>query len=214
MLAGRAPFVDDDAVVVMAKHIKNEPPEFEEVAADVEIPLPVEALVRHALEKLPENRPKSAEQMLHELEQASATSRAVESGVRPHVAGDDLPESLRLAERRTWVLGGLLAAALALLLALGIAVWGKPNTRVSTALQPTTPTVAPSLPLGSALENSVADASVNAPTSSVNEAVMPAGVGSVQRPPAAAQGVKKAAPKTTKTAPLERRGNERYGRFD
>jgi hypothetical protein len=43
---------------------------------------------------------------------------------------------------------------------------------------------------------------------------MPAGVGSSQRAPAATQGVKKNAPKTIKAAPLERRGNERYGRFD
>jgi serine/threonine-protein kinase len=237
MLAGRAPFTDDDAVVVMAKHIKNAPPELEEVAPEVEIPAAVEALVRHALEKLPDNRPRTAEQMLHELEHAVAASRAVESGVRAHVASDDLPESLRLAERRTWVLGGLLAAAIAGVVALGLAVWGRPlklaapssvagasaalrlnsdplvEPSVTTASQPITPTLAPSIESGSALENSVADASTSAsaPSNSVNEAVLPAiGAASTH----ALQSTKKAAPKTTKVVPLERRGNERYGRFD
>jgi hypothetical protein len=71
--------------------------------------------------------------------------------------------------------------------------------------------VAPSIESGSALENSVADASASATSNSVNEAVLPAvGAASARTP----QSTKKAAPKTTKAAPLERRGNERYGRFD
>ena len=239
MLAGRAPFVDDDAVVVMAKHIKNAPPELEEVAPDVEIPAAVEALVRHALEKLPDNRPATAEQMLNELEQAASTSRAAESGVRPHVTEENLPESLRLAERRTWLLGGLLAAALLAVLALGLAVWGPPlkrwsgasatsaslkripdpslTARVTTALQPTTPTVAPTGDAAFGLENS---ASIAAPSASVvesttKEAVLPA-ASSVHplHTPAPGAPSKKPAPKTSPASPLERRGNERYGRFD
>jgi len=238
MLAGRAPFVDDDAVVVMAKHIKNAPPELEEAAPGVEIPAAVEAVVRRTLEKLPENRPASAEQMLNELEHAMSASRAVESGVRLHVPEEDLPESLRLAERRTWLLGGLLAAALLAVLGLGLAVWGRPlkhrsgasgtsasltrvpdpphSTAVATALQPT-PTVAPIGDSASGLENS---ASIAAPSSSVTEstakeAQLPA-AGSVHPLHVAAPGTpsKKPAPRTSSSSPLERRGNERYGRFD
>jgi serine/threonine-protein kinase len=242
MLAGRAPFVDDDAVVVMAKHIKNAPPELEEVAPEIEVPAAVESVVRRALEKPPEKRPATAEQMLNELEQALATSRAVESGVRPHVAADNLPESLRLAERRSWLLGVLLAGSLAMVAALGLAVWGPAFKRwsaasvtsaslasipahsrhssVTTALQPATPTVAPTATPGSGLENSASlaapDKSSVTPDVSAKEVVMPAAA-SVQplRPqlpnPTA---TKKVAPKSTPMAPLERRGNERYGRFD
>jgi serine/threonine protein kinase len=239
MLAGRAPFVDDDAVVVMAKHIKNAPPELEEAAPGVEIPTAVEALVRRTLEKLPENRPSTAEQMLNELEQALSSSRAVESGVRPHVAEEDLPESLRLAERRTWLLGALLAAALLAVLALGLAAWGQPLKRwsgasatsavltriadpsltasVTTALQPTTPTVAPTGDSASGLENSAAIAAPSsiAAEATAPEAVLPAAASvhplHTQVPGAPS---KKPATKTSPTSPLERRGNERYGRFD
>jgi len=237
MLAGRAPFVDDDAVVVMAKHIKNAPPELEEAAPGVEIPLPVEAVVRRALEKLPENRPATAEQMLSEIEQAVAASRAIESGVRLHVSSDDLPESLRLAERRTWVLGALLAAAVIALVGLGLAVRGRsaksaPSTAAAApptaerargaddtaASQPGTPTVAPSATSDTALENSAAlapaDASVTAPSEASQEP-SPTAAGptrSRSTPPAAP--TKKSATKPASTSPLERRGNERYGRFD
>jgi eukaryotic-like serine/threonine-protein kinase len=243
MLAGRAPFVDDDAVVVMAKHIKNAPPDLEEAAPGVEIPIAVEGVVRRALEKLPENRPATAEQMLNELDQALVASRAVESGVRPHVAADDLPESLRLAERRTWLLGVLLAVALVALVALGLAVWGRPlkkwsaasvtsaalhtmgdqdtqHASATTALQPATPTVAPSSTPDATLENS---ASIAAPTPSPDAAAKEA-VTSAVAPPVVSNGhsqhapvsasAKKPAAKSAPTSPLERRGNERYGRFD
>ena len=221
MLAGRAPFVDDDAVVVMAKHIKNAPPELEEAAPGIEIPLAVEAVVRRALEKLPENRPATAEQMLNELDQALAVSRAVESGVRPHVAEEDLPASLRSAERRTWLLAGLLAVSLVALVALGVAVWGSPLKRwsaasatsaalvripdrsgianVTTALQPAAPTLAPSSASAPSLENSAS--------------LAPSSVSS-SRSPHAPISAKKPAPKPALSSPLERRGNERYGRFD
>ena len=70
MLAGRAPFVDDDAVVVMARHIKDEPPRFSEIAPDAMIPPALEAVVFRALTKRPEARQQSAEQLSVELEAA------------------------------------------------------------------------------------------------------------------------------------------------
>ena len=216
MLAGRAPFVDDDAVVVMAKHIKNAPPELDEAAPGVEIPAPVEAVVRRALEKLPEKRPATAEQMLSEIEQAIAASQAIESGVRLHVAADDLPESLRLAERRTWVLGALLAAAVVIVIALGLAIWARPLAKPITKA---TPTVAPSAASASALENSASipsvDRSLASPEQSSNELAMPIEGSSHSQPaPLPPPAAKKPATKTKPVSPLERRGNERYGRFD
>jgi serine/threonine-protein kinase len=223
MLTGRAPFVDDDAVVVMAKHIKEAPPELEDAAPGVDIPLPVEAAVRRALEKLPENRPRSAEQMLSELEHALAASRAVESGVRLHVAGsEDLPLSLRLAERRTWVLGGLLAASLLVMFGLGTLVWGRS--------EPAAPTVVPSVHSAVLLENSASNAlsvdaeppprvtSSEAPSlASEIESTLPATSGEAALRPglsASSPSPRKVAPKSKPVAPLERRGNERYGRFE
>lgn len=232
MLAGRAPFVDDDAVVVMAKHIKNPPPQLDEAAPGVEIPLPVEVVVRRALEKLPENRPASAEHMLRELEDALALSRAAESGVRPHVAAEDLPESLRLAERRTWVLGGLLAAALIALATLGLTAWrhswqigaamSTARMRVdllrgagsSAALQPATPTPAPTVDSGTPLENSAALAlpEASAVTSADSPREAPALAAAAARSLHAP--VKKPATKPSAPSALERHGNERYGRFE
>ncbi len=38
MLAGRPPFTDDDAIVVMARHIKTAPRPIGEVAPDAHVP--------------------------------------------------------------------------------------------------------------------------------------------------------------------------------
>jgi hypothetical protein len=153
--------------------------------------------------------------MLSELEQAAASSQAVESGVRPvRSAEDDLPESLRLAERRTWVLGVLLAVALALVLALVLVVWRRPGA-VRAASQPATPTVAPLVASEStnalALENSASIAAPLAPAEAASEP-MASTSGSAIAPRATALPVKK--PKSKPASPLERKGNERYGRFD
>ncbi len=216
MLTGRAPFVDDDAVVVMARHIKEAPPELDEVAPGVEIPAPVESAVRRALEKLPVNRPASAEQMLSELEQALAASRAIESGVRPLVAGEEnLPQSLRLAERRMWVLGSLFGASLVVVLALALFVWGRPHAAA--------PTPAPSGQVAGIVENSAVNASMleDAPTSrsasSEIEPTLPAPSKEASLrpgPTSSSAPSRKLAPKIKAVAPLERRGNERYGRFE
>jgi len=236
MLAGRAPFVDDDAVVVMAKHIKNEPPPFAEAAPGVSIPSPIEAAVRRSLEKLPENRPASAEDMLIELSDAAAAARAAESGVRPTLASVDVPASLRVAERRTLVLGALLAASVFVLLGLVAVLSSRPlsswlgltgsaalrqnvdsfgssrvSTGASTALQPTTPNQGAAHRAATGLENSAAIAS--APT---NAAVAGSGQ-ELRAAPAtssATTGPKKLSAKQKSATPLERKGNERYGRFE
>jgi hypothetical protein len=195
----------------------------------------VEAAVQRALEKLPENRPATAEQMRSELEQALAASRAIESGVRPHVPSDDLPESLRLAERRTWVLGALLVGSIIALFALGLTAWRRSAkmadaapvgsaeaSRIAStaAFQPAIRTVAPTSTPSAALENSVSMAApdssrIELDASPPKEAAAPAA--SAARSLRSRGGVapaKKPAPKPSSTSPLERRGNERYGRFD
>jgi eukaryotic-like serine/threonine-protein kinase len=213
MLSGRAPFIDDDAVVVMAKHIKDSPPELGEAAPNVDIPAPIEAFVRRALEKKPDDRPATAEQMLAELEQAIGAARAVESGVRPHVASpDDLPESLRLAKRRTLVLGGLLLSCVALAIVLAASLWRRPRSVV--------PTLAPIAMVKRSLENS---ASIESESANVDAR---SGVDKESPPPAPSTNseasahaaplvpVKKSGTKSKVIAPLGRRHDERYGRFE
>jgi serine/threonine-protein kinase len=53
MLTGRAPFVDDDAVVVMAKHIREVPDAPRVAAPDRPIPASLDGVVMRALEKDP-----------------------------------------------------------------------------------------------------------------------------------------------------------------
>jgi serine/threonine-protein kinase len=81
MLAGRPPYTDDDAIVVMARHIKTPPRPLSEVAPDARIPAEVEAFVMRVLSKEPEKRPDSAEAMVAELTRLKEAA-VVTSGVR------------------------------------------------------------------------------------------------------------------------------------
>ncbi len=71
MLSGRAPFVADDAVVVMAKHISEEPPLVAHVASQAGVPAALERVVARALAKTPGARIQSAEQFIADLDRAS-----------------------------------------------------------------------------------------------------------------------------------------------
>jgi serine/threonine protein kinase len=66
-LAGRPPFVDADAVVVMARHIREAPPPLAAAAPDTPIPPCLEAVVQKALAKDPCERWQSAEEFEREL---------------------------------------------------------------------------------------------------------------------------------------------------
>jgi len=85
MLTGRPPFTDDDAIVVMARHIKTAPRPMSEVAADARLPPEVEALVMRVLSKDPDKRPESAEALAAELTRVKETA-VVTSGVRASLA--------------------------------------------------------------------------------------------------------------------------------
>jgi tRNA A-37 threonylcarbamoyl transferase component Bud32 len=63
LLTGRPPFIDDDAVVVMAKHIRDVPDSPCKAAADRPIPRSLDKLVMRALAKEPEQRFDSADEM-------------------------------------------------------------------------------------------------------------------------------------------------------
>jgi serine/threonine-protein kinase len=85
MLAGRPPYTDDDAIVVMARHIKTPARLISEVAPEARVPPEVEALVMRLLSKEPEKRPDNAEAMIAELTRVKEAA-VVTSGVRASLA--------------------------------------------------------------------------------------------------------------------------------
>jgi len=89
MLTGRPPYTDDDAIVVMARHIKTPPRPMSEVAPDARIPAEVESLVMRVLSKDPDARPESADALIAELtrvKEAAKEAAVVTSGVRQSIA--------------------------------------------------------------------------------------------------------------------------------
>lgn len=83
-LAGRPPFVDDDAVVVMAQHIKTQPPPVAEVAPQTEVPARLEEVLMAALAKDPAERPQSAEEFDQVL---AAVERSADAAAQPGTTG-------------------------------------------------------------------------------------------------------------------------------
>ncbi len=77
MLVGRAPFVDDDAVVVMARHIKQKPVPPQDAAKDAAIPPAVSQLVMRVLAKDPDARPEGAIAFIEELDRVARAATAV-----------------------------------------------------------------------------------------------------------------------------------------
>ncbi len=87
MLTGRPPFTDDDAIVVMARHIKTAPRPMSEVAADAKIPPEIEGAVMRVLSKDPANRPQTADEMSVELERVQESALSITSGIRASLSG-------------------------------------------------------------------------------------------------------------------------------
>jgi serine/threonine-protein kinase len=90
MLTGRPPFTDDDAIVVMARHIKTPPKRPIEAAPQANIPGTLDDVVMRILAKEPHQRPGSAEAMSQELARAMSLT-ATTSGVRPSIPGSNPP---------------------------------------------------------------------------------------------------------------------------
>ena len=72
MLVGRPPFVADNPLTVLIKQVQEEPPPFEAVRPDVEVPPEVAAIVRRCLEKAPDARFKDAVELAHEVQRAES----------------------------------------------------------------------------------------------------------------------------------------------
>jgi len=109
MLTGRAPFVDDDAVVVMAKHIREAPDPPRDAAPDRPIPESLERVVLRALAKEPGARFQDASEFEAALEACVADVISARDRPRVSVIASMRPK----ATRSTWL--ALLAAALVML---------------------------------------------------------------------------------------------------
>jgi len=222
MLSGKAPFTDDDAVVVMARHIKDEPPLFIEVTPELSIPLPLERVVRRALRKAPADRPQSAAEMSAELEEVAQLVRAQSSGQLPVLAP---PAMLTRPFHSNWVLVGaaLVAMVLAGLVVAAGRVWSSrarvaapgaaADTLSTTAVPQAQPT--PLVPGDAPIPEESSEAALSsknaAVTNTENSAAASASAPSaVTRAPR----VRSSASSAPSARGLARKGNERYGRFE
>jgi serine/threonine-protein kinase len=125
MILGRPPFEDEDAVLVMARHIKSPPPPFREVAPDVVIPEALEQVIMRSLAKSPDDRPASAEQFIQLLDESMQTA-GNESGVRrvmPALAHLSFPgvSAARKGDKRP--LAAMIVGAVAVLGLVSAGVW-------------------------------------------------------------------------------------------
>jgi serine/threonine-protein kinase len=74
MLGGDVPFRGTGIPSIMKKHLTSPPPSF--ASMGVSVPPQIEAVVRHALEKEAENRPRSVDDFIKELREAVASVTA------------------------------------------------------------------------------------------------------------------------------------------
>jgi eukaryotic-like serine/threonine-protein kinase len=117
MLTGRAPFTDDDAVVVMAKHIRETPQRPSVVAPEAGIPASLEGVVMKALAKDPDARFQNAVQFDAALEGCVIDVIAAETASHPPV-----PPPSTKRKQLAWIVSGCTLAAASY---MGLRVYAK-----------------------------------------------------------------------------------------
>ena len=85
-LTGRPPFTDDDAIIVMARHIKSQPKPMNDANPEARVPVELEKAVMRAMSKNPDGRPTNADAMAADLIKAMEASGSGTSGVRSSIA--------------------------------------------------------------------------------------------------------------------------------
>jgi serine/threonine-protein kinase len=86
VLTGRPPFTDDDAIIVMARHIKSQPKPMNDACPEARVPVELERTVMRAMSKNPDGRPANADAMAAELMKALEASGSSTSGVRTSIS--------------------------------------------------------------------------------------------------------------------------------
>jgi eukaryotic-like serine/threonine-protein kinase len=217
MLAGRAPFVDDDAVVVMARHIKDTPPSFAQISPELRVPPPLEAVVRRALSKHVDERPQSAELFIAELEAALEQSGVLASGV--HATSWASPTStirtVVARPHRPYLFAGLALATLVLFVGGFLAVRALVDKRAANPSSAATSEPAPSelaeTPPSVASAPEPVESSEPAATGSASPAATP------KKRPFRAKAARPAPPPAaapTATSPPTKKPESTYGRFE
>ena len=231
MLVGRAPFVDDDAVVVMARHIKQKPVPPHEAAKDAHIPLSISDLVVRVLAKDPADRFASATALIDALDAASREAAAAD--VAPPVAAPASPDvtsvtyvesesaSARLAapppRRRAGVLAAIAGAAA--VVAVGLTFFarvggGAPPVRpaIGAAARTRADILLASLSARAAGTAAILSATAVAPSASAASTAAPAASGGGASPGAAPS----SAPRPAASTPPGAAGKpkSKYTRFD
>jgi serine/threonine-protein kinase len=187
MLTGRPPFTDDDAIVVMARHIKTAPRPLREAAPDANLPPELDALVLRLLAKDPDSRPQSAEALIEELTRVKESVATGASGVRASITGleearaksvppvalvagstatdtlSTLPVELRPRSRRWLVAGGGLVV-LGFVAVLIATAWGTSHPGAQSASTATAPSSSsPSVEAAPATPSALPAASAQTP---------------------------------------------------
>jgi serine/threonine-protein kinase len=156
MLVGHCPFVDDDAVVVMAKHIRDRVEAPRSAAPERPIPQSLDRIVMKALEKQPGERMASAEAFEQALAAARddvAAERALHAEGRRSHPNQHFAQLSAALPRGPMLIG--LGVVLVALLAAGITVattrrGGAAVPLTVVALPNTTGTIPPPVPVRSA----------------------------------------------------------------
>ena len=104
MLSGQRAFQAKSSVETMNAILKEEPPELSK--ANRQIPRALEHIVRHCLEKAPEQRFQSARDLAFNLEELLGSADSTSESRTP------LPERLKRRQRFVWILSGLCLLAL------------------------------------------------------------------------------------------------------
>ncbi len=137
MLTGHPPFTDDDAVIVMAHHIKTVPPSVRTLVPERSIPASLDALLSRALEKDPAARPQTADVFLAELEKTLEEAKALAAAaLAPSDSHRSVPpavtETTSPKRRAAWIGGVALVAIVAGILG-GVALRGRSHGTASAA---------------------------------------------------------------------------------
>ncbi|MCA9631645.1 MAG: serine/threonine protein kinase [Myxococcales bacterium] len=202
-LAGRAPFVDDDAVVVMARHIKEAPPRLSEVAPAGRISPTLERVVSKAVEKDPAARFQSAEEFSRALEGALGDALATGSHSASWVA---TPGPTKQRSRAVWIFAAIVLALVVIPTALWLTV-----RSTAASNEPANVAAVASDPEPLASVEAVVSEEPAEVASSPEAAPASAPSASVTQP---AHAKPRISPKPVAAPPVKRKSGDRYGRFE